>query len=79
MDYGVTWDNEYVSVHMLEPDYSPMVGYPVAHTPGTDGRQVAQAVIVDLLTRADLEQVSREASRAWRCSSRLPPPSTSWR
>ena len=56
MDYGVTWDNEYVSVHMLEPDYSPMVGYPIAHTPGTDGRQVAQAVIVDLLVKADLDK-----------------------
>ncbi len=55
MDFGVTWDNEYVSVHMLEPDYSPMVGYPIAHTPGTDGKQVAQAIVVDLLTKADLE------------------------
>ena len=33
MDYGVSWDNEYVSVHLLEPDYQPMVGYPIAHTP----------------------------------------------
>lgn len=55
MDFGVTWDNEYVSVHMLEPDYSPMVAYPIAHTPGTDGRQVAQAVIVELATRQDLD------------------------
>ena len=55
-DWGVTWDNEYVSIHMLEPDYAPMVGYPLAYTPGTDGRQVAQAVIVDLQTRADLDR-----------------------
>ncbi len=55
MDYGVAWDNEYVSLHMLEPDYSPMVGYPLAHTPGTDGRQVAQAMIAELQTRQDLE------------------------
>ncbi len=54
MDYGVTWDNEYVSIHMLEPDYQPMVGYPIAHTRGTEGRQTAQAVIVDLLVRDDL-------------------------
>jgi hypothetical protein len=40
---------------MLEPDYSPLVAYPLAHTPGTDGRQVAQAVIVELTTRQDLE------------------------
>ena len=38
MDYGVTWDNEYVSLHMVEPDYQPMVGYPIAHTPGTAGK-----------------------------------------
>ena len=56
MDYGASWDNEYVSLHMLEPDYSPMVGYPLAHTPGTDGRVVAQAMIVDLQTRQDLEK-----------------------
>jgi len=36
MDFGVTWDNEYVSIHPLEPDYQPMVGYPVAHTGSTD-------------------------------------------
>ncbi len=57
MDYGVTWDNEYVSIHMLAPDYSPMVGYPIAHTPGTNGKQVADAVIVDLRSRADLDKV----------------------
>ena len=56
MDFGVTWDNEYVSVHMLEPDYSPMVAYPIAHTPGTEGKQVAQAMIVDLASRQDLEK-----------------------
>jgi len=56
MDFGVTWDNEYVSLHMLAPDYSPMVGYPLSHTPGTDGPQVAPAVIVDLLVREDLEK-----------------------
>lgn len=56
MDYGVSWDNEYVSLHMVEPDYSPMVGYPIAHTPGTDGRLRVTAVIGDVHTRADLER-----------------------
>ena len=37
MDYGVSWENEYVSLHLLEPDYQPMVGFPLAHTSGTDG------------------------------------------
>lgn len=56
MDWGVSWDNEYVTLQLLEPDYTPMVGYPIAYTPGTDGKQVAEVVIVDLQTRADLDR-----------------------
>ena len=56
MDYGVTWDNEYVSLHMLAPDYQPMTGYPLAHTPGTAGKVTARAAIVDLQAKADLEK-----------------------
>lgn len=55
MDFGVTWDNEYVSLHLLEPDYQPMVGYPLAHTRGTDGKVVAGAVIVELRVKEDLD------------------------
>ena len=55
MDYGVSWDNEYVYIHLLEPDYQPMVGYPIAHTPGTNGQQKLQAIIADVRTRQDLE------------------------
>jgi len=54
MDYGVAWDNEYVSLHLVEPDYTPMVGYPLAHTPGTNGRQVAPVLIAELQSRTDL-------------------------
>ncbi|NIS06089.1 MAG: hypothetical protein GWN98_14195, partial [Gammaproteobacteria bacterium] len=38
MDYGISWSNDYVSLHLLAPDYQPMVGYPLSHTPGTQGR-----------------------------------------
>jgi hypothetical protein len=56
MEYGVSWDNEYVSLHMLSPDYIPLVGYPIAHTPGTDGRQRLDAVIADVHTRQDMDR-----------------------
>jgi len=56
MDYGVTWDNEYFSLHMLEPDYQPLVGYPLAHTPGTRGKITGQVVISELTTRRDLDR-----------------------
>ena len=56
MDYGMSWDNEYVSLHLLEPDYQPMVGYPIAHTPSTDGKQRLEVVIADVQTRQDLDR-----------------------
>jgi hypothetical protein len=57
MDYGAAWDNEYFSLQMLEPDYQPMVGFPVAYTSGTKGRVAAPAVLaVDILTKKDLER-----------------------
>ena len=55
MDYGISWSNDYVSLHLLEPDYQPMVGYPLSHTPGTDGKQRLQVVTADGRTRAELE------------------------
>jgi hypothetical protein len=54
MDYGVTWDNEYFSLHMLEPDYQPMSGFPLSHTPETGGRIACPAVVADIQTKADL-------------------------
>ena len=56
MDYGISWDNEYVSLHMLEPDYQPMVGFPLAHTPGTNGKVDVFAVIADIQVKGDLEK-----------------------
>lgn len=56
MDYGMSWDNEYVSLHMMEPDYSPLVGYPIAHTPGTNGRQRLEVVFGAVRTTRDLER-----------------------
>ena len=64
MDYGVAWDNEYVSLHLLEPDYTPMVGYPLAHTPGTNGRQAAPALIADIQSKADLSALKGKLAGA---------------
>ena len=55
MNYGASWDNEFFSLHLREPVYQTMVGYPIAHTPGTDGEQELEVVIADVRTRGDLE------------------------
>jgi len=57
MDYGVSWDLAYVSIHMLEPDYQMMVGYPLAHTPGTKGKLTLPAVIADVQTKTEMDKL----------------------
>ena len=55
MDYGVTWDNQYVSAHMTAPDYSPLTAYPIAYTASTQGKVNAEAIIVDIQTKEDID------------------------
>jgi len=56
MDYGVTWDNEYFSLHMMEPDYQPLVGFPLTHTPSTPGKMTCPVVISEIKTKQDLDK-----------------------
>ena len=56
MDYGVSWDNEFFSLYLLEPDRQVMVGYPIAHTPGLDGRKQLSVEFVEIKTKKDLEK-----------------------
>lgn len=51
-----SWDLEFVSVHMLEPDYQMVIGYPLSYTSGTNGKVVEEAMIVNILSKADLEK-----------------------
>jgi len=55
-EHGVNWDNEYVSLHMIAPDYQPIIGYAKAFTSSTNGKVEAEAVIVHAETQADLAQ-----------------------
>ncbi len=55
-EHGVNWDNEYTSLHMIAPDYQPIIGYAKAYTAGTDGKIEADAVILEIETPADFER-----------------------
>lgn len=54
-DKFASWDLEYVSVHMLDPDYQMVIGYPMMLTAGTDGVVSSEAMIVRILNRDDLD------------------------
>ncbi len=55
-EHGVNWDNEYTSLHMVAPDYQPIIGYAKAFTSSTDGKVEADAVIVNVNTPDDFAQ-----------------------
>jgi hypothetical protein len=54
--HTVGWELERASVHMLEPDYQMVIGYPLAWSMGTSGPVIERAVIADIKSRADLER-----------------------
>ena len=56
MDYGVSWDYDYFSLHLTEPDYQPMLGYPIAHTPGIKGKQSLTVVRASISTKDDFKK-----------------------
>lgn len=63
MEYGVTWDNEYFSLHMLEPDYQNLAGYPLTHTPSTPGKIACEVVIATLETKQDCDKYRGKLAR----------------
>ncbi len=54
--HEASWDNLYTSLHLLEPDYQPLIGYPYAFTPGTGGKVTAEGKIAVLRGRDDFEK-----------------------
>ena len=62
-EFGVGWENKYTSVHMMTPQYSPIIAYPAAWSAGTDGRIRAQVKYVnteEITSEKDLEQYRGE-------------------
>jgi carboxypeptidase Q len=54
--FGRGWAYTSYSGHINEPQYQPLIGYPLAWTPGTDGPLTAEAVLAPIRNEADLEQ-----------------------
>jgi hypothetical protein len=55
-ELGLGWANEYVSVHMIEPAYAPLLAYAKPWTLGTAGKIKGQPVLAVIRTKADLEK-----------------------
>ena len=50
---GRGWTYSYFSAHLIEPQYSPLIGFPLAYTPGTGGPVTADVTIAAITSEAD--------------------------
>ena len=54
--FGKGWSLVRFSVHLIEPQVEPLIGFPGSWTPGTNGPVVADVVRVQVESEADLEK-----------------------
>jgi carboxypeptidase Q len=54
--FGRSWNYSHYEGHMTEPAYSPLIGYPLAWTSGTDGVVKGDAIYAPMSTMADIEK-----------------------
>jgi len=54
--FGKGWTYSRFSAHLLEPAYAPLIGFPLAWTPGTDGPVTGEPVLAVLKEQKDLEK-----------------------
>ena len=54
--FGRGWSFDKVSVHVVDPTPFPLIAYPEAWTPGTNGPVTAEVVQVAIQTEADIEK-----------------------
>lgn len=53
--FGRGWTNDRYVGHLVSPSRSPIIAYPKAWTPGTNGPRLGEAISVTLATDADLD------------------------
>src|SRR5258708_33489635 len=54
--FGKSWDLQHYEGHMLEPQYSPLIGFPLAWTEATNGKIQGKAVLAVMTTEADFDK-----------------------
>ena len=54
--FGQSWRLTHFSASLLEPQYMPLIGFPLAWTPGTDGNVTGEPVIAIIHSEADFDK-----------------------
>src|SRR5579871_3142378 len=54
--FGQGWTYSHFSAHLIAPQYAPLIGFPLAWSPGTNGTVTGEPIMISLTTEADLEK-----------------------
>jgi carboxypeptidase Q len=54
--FGRGWANKHYEAHMIEPQYAPLIGVPLAWTEGTNGTVTGDPILVTIRTEADFDK-----------------------
>jgi len=54
--FGRGWANKHYEAHMIEPQYAPLIGVPLAWTSSTNGTITGDPILVTIRTEADFEK-----------------------
>ncbi len=54
--FGNGWNYTRFSANMIEPTYAPLIGFPMAWSPGTDGVTTGNVVIVNITDKDDFKR-----------------------
>jgi carboxypeptidase Q len=54
--FGRGWNFTHFAGHMIAPQYQPLIGAPLAWTPGTNGAVQGEAIYAPIATEADFEK-----------------------
>jgi carboxypeptidase Q len=55
-EFGRGWNFTHFEAHLLEPQYAPIIGFPLAWTPGTNGDVSGEPMLAILRTAEDLDK-----------------------
>jgi len=54
--FGRGWTFTHFSANLIEPQYAPLIGFPLAWSPGTNGTVTSEAMVANIAAETDFER-----------------------
>lgn len=54
--FGRGWTYTHFSANLIEPQYAPLIGFPLAYSPGTNGTVTGEAMVANIAAESDFDR-----------------------